>query len=71
MPTHDTVAECVNSFVIERVYYLRLGRARLLREDCTVWLFSNLPLPQSDLREGEEELLIGREIGSERRKTVL
>lgn len=61
----------IQLWMIESELEQSVGRARLLREDCTVWLFSNLPLPQSDLREGEEELLIGREIGSERRKTVL
>ena len=42
----------IQLWMIESELEQSVGRARLLREDCTVWLFSNFPLPQSDLREG-------------------
>lgn len=39
----------IQFWLIESELEQTVGRARLLREDCTVWLFSNFPLTQSEL----------------------
>ena len=41
----------IQFWMIESELEQSVGRARLLREDCTVWLFSDFPLAQSDLRQ--------------------
>ena len=40
----------IQLWMIESNLEQSVDHTRLLREDCTIWLFSNFPLPQSDLR---------------------
>ena len=44
----------IQFWVIESELEQSVGRARLLREDCTVWLFSDFPLTQSGLKQKQD-----------------
>ena len=47
----DKVLRAVQFYMIESELEQAIGRARLLRENCTVSLFSNFPLSQANLKE--------------------
>jgi hypothetical protein len=51
----DEVLRAVQFYMIESELEQAVGRARLLRYDCTVNLFSNFPLCQANLKESEYE----------------
>ena len=51
----DEVLRSIQFYMIESELEQAVGRARLLRYDCTVNLFSNYPLRQAVLRESEYE----------------
>lgn len=51
----DEVLRAVHFYMIESELEQAVGRARLLRYDCMVNLFSNFPLSQSDMKEREYE----------------
>jgi hypothetical protein len=52
--TYDNVElRAIQFYIIESELEQAVGRARLLRYDCTVNLFSNFPLSQANLRESE------------------
>ena len=44
----------IQFWMIESELEQSVGRARLLREDCTVWLFSDFPLMQSELKQKQD-----------------
>jgi hypothetical protein len=49
----DETLQNIHLWMIESELEQAVGRARLLRRDCTVNLFSNFPLAQAVLRNGE------------------
>jgi hypothetical protein len=49
----DEFLRAVQFYMIESELEQAVGRARLLREDCTVNLFSNFPLRQANLKKSE------------------
>jgi hypothetical protein len=50
---NDDVLRAIQFYMIESELEQAVGRARLLRYDCTVNLFSNFPLWQANLKESE------------------
>ena len=53
MTYEDEVLHTIQFYMIETELEQAVGRARLLRCDCTVNLFSDFPLKQAELRESE------------------
>jgi len=63
MTYDDEVLRAIQFYLIESELEQSVGRARLLRETCTVNLFSNLPLMQAAMKkfeDGKEDITISR-----------
>ncbi len=55
----DKALRAIQFYIIESQLEQAVGRARLLREECTVYLFSNFPLSQADIEELEYDNYAG------------
>jgi len=51
----DEILRSIQFWIIESELEQAVGRARLLRHDCTVYLFSNFPVQQAVMRVSEHE----------------